>query len=288
MRFPTVASNLGREPVGLVPPGGDLIFSSSPVDVEDLAARRVYTGLSRDCAVKEASVRALARRAGVESDWVDAGGAPSAFARGLVRILAALGFPCSSDAELADSRHCLLDRAGSGRPPPLVTASADRAFRLRSAGTSDDIPAELVQEDGACRSITLRRHATLLSDLAFRMWDIIDALADREVQLAVAPQRCVSIADMAAGRRRWGMAVQLYSLARAGDGGIGDTTALRALVCSAARHGADAIALSPVHSLFAANGEHISPYAPSSRLFLNALYARSVRRPASRFACRPS
>ena len=97
--------------------------------------------------------------------------------------------------------------------------------------------------------------------------------ADRDVQIAVAPGRCVSIADVAGGRRRWGLAVQLYSLAREGDGGIGDTTALRGLLSSAARHGADAVAISPVHSLFAANGRHVSPYAPSNRLFLNPLYA---------------
>ena len=41
----------------------------------------------------------------------------------------------------------------------------------------------------------------------------------------------------------------------------------------AAREGADAIALSPTHSLFAADPTHYGPYSPSSRLFLNPLYA---------------
>src|SRR5262249_53131870 len=58
-----------------------------------------------------------------------------------------------------------------------------------------------------------------------------------------------------------------------GDGGIGDTGAVAALAEAAARLGADALALSPVHALFAADPSHYSPYAPSSRLFLNPLYA---------------
>ena len=36
---------------------------------------------------------------------------------------------------------------------------------------------------------------------------------------------------------------------------------------------ADAIALSPTHSLFAADPSHFGPYSPSSRLFLNPLFA---------------
>jgi 4-alpha-glucanotransferase len=225
--------------------------------------------------VKEASVRALARRAGLDSDWTDAAGRPQRVAlEALVRILGALGFPCSTTAEGRESRDRLLARECSARPPPLVTAASGRVFRMPLAGIVGDVAAELVQEDGVCRSLTLRRQGTSLvgPGIAAPGYHRL-RFADREVQLAVAPRRCLSIADVAGGRRRWGLAVQLYSLAREGDGGIGDTTALRGLLSSAARHGADAVALSPVHSLFAANGRHISPYAPSNRLFLNPLYA---------------
>jgi 4-alpha-glucanotransferase len=41
----------------------------------------------------------------------------------------------------------------------------------------------------------------------------------------------------------------------------------------AAREGADAVALSPIHSLFAADPSHYAPYSPASRLYLNPLYA---------------
>ncbi|MBW6135328.1 4-alpha-glucanotransferase, partial [Pseudomonas aeruginosa] len=47
----------------------------------------------------------------------------------------------------------------------------------------------------------------------------------------------------------------------------------RQLLRSAARHGADALAISPLHALAEANGHAYSPYSPSSRLFFNVLHA---------------
>nr|WP_255548442.1 4-alpha-glucanotransferase [Luteibacter sp. dw_328] len=102
-------------------------------------------------------------------------------------------------------------------------------------------------------------------------------LDEDEVTLAVAPPRTFGIADIAAARRPWGVAVQMSSLRRPGDGGIGDFTALEACAKAAAEKGADALAISPLHALFAAAPERYSPYAPSSRLFLNGLYVDPVR-----------
>src|SRR6202035_3564222 len=96
-------------------------------------------------------------------------------------------------------------------------------------------------------------------------------VADQSITLAVAPQTCFRLDDIVEEPRLWGLAVQLYGLRRQGDSGIGDTGAVRALASAAARYGADAIALSPVHALFAADAKHFSPYSPSSRLFLNPL-----------------
>ena len=101
-------------------------------------------------------------------------------------------------------------------------------------------------------------------------------LGDRALTLAVAPRRCVTVDDIAPNQRLWGLAVQLHGLRRAGDGGIGDTTALQALAASARQYGADAVALSPTHSLFPADPSRYGPYSPSSRLFLNPLLADPV------------
>ena len=54
--------------------------------------------------------------------------------------------------------------------------------------------------------------------------------------------------------------------------GIGDFRDLRELIRLAAPLGCGVIGLNPLHALMPANPAHISPYSPSSRLFLNVLY----------------
>jgi (1->4)-alpha-D-glucan 1-alpha-D-glucosylmutase len=72
--------------------------------------------------------------------------------------------------------------------------------------------------------------------------------------------------------RRWGLQVQLYGLRSARNWGMGDFTDLAEFVEGAARLGAAAVGLNPLHALFPAKPGHASPYSPSSRLFLNPLY----------------
>ena len=106
-------------------------------------------------------------------------------------------------------------------------------------------------------------------------------VAGREAVLAVAPRRGFTAADAAPGRRAWALAVQLYALRRTGDGGLGDFRALQDLVGPAARLGASAIAISPVHAQFSADPERFSPYSPSSRIQLNVLHAAIDLPPAA-------
>jgi 4-alpha-glucanotransferase len=85
-------------------------------------------------------------------------------------------------------------------------------------------------------------------------------------RIVVAPHRC----DIPETGRTWALTCQLYSLRT--PRGIGDFTALAELAEGAAREGAAAIGVNPLHALFPAEPRHISPYSPSSRLFLNPLY----------------
>jgi 4-alpha-glucanotransferase len=85
-------------------------------------------------------------------------------------------------------------------------------------------------------------------------------------RIIVAPARCHELA----AARVWALTCQLYSLRT--PRGIGDFTALAELAEGAARAGAAAIGVNPLHALFPAEPRHISPYSPSSRLFLNPLY----------------
>jgi 4-alpha-glucanotransferase len=72
--------------------------------------------------------------------------------------------------------------------------------------------------------------------------------------------------------RAWGLTCQLYGLRSQRNWGIGDFEDLAALAELAAGLGADFIGVSPLHALFLADPRRCSPYAPSSRLFLNPIY----------------
>ena len=73
-------------------------------------------------------------------------------------------------------------------------------------------------------------------------------------------------------QRVWGLAAQIYGLRSERNWGIGDFEDLARLAESAAERGADFIGVSPLHALFLADPARISPYSPSSRVFLNPLY----------------
>ena len=179
--------------------------------------------------MNEEAVLARARAVGVAVDWTDATGRPQRVrTESLRRLLEALD---GVDAPLG--------------VPPLVTARLGRPIAM--AGIDGNHPGELVLEDGEAKSVAIR-DGTLpgIRRLGYHRL----RFADREITLAVAPPRCVTLQDIGGGERMWGVAAQVYSLRRAGDGGIGDAGAVRDLAEAAARHGADAVALSPVHSLF--------------------------------------
>jgi len=94
------------------------------------------------------------------------------------------------------------------------------------------------------------------------------ARGKRRFTLAVAPARMKGRGEA----RGWGLSVQLYSLYRKADGGIGSYGALRDFTRGAAEAGASAVAVSPLHAQFSADPWRFSPYSPSSRLWMNALH----------------
>lgn len=72
--------------------------------------------------------------------------------------------------------------------------------------------------------------------------------------------------------RAWGFALNLYALRSSRNWGIGDFGDLRAFVRYAASAGADVVGINPLHALHVTEPEAASPYAPTSRYFLNPLY----------------
>lgn len=216
----------------------------------------------------------VARRAGIVVEWQDYAGKPHMVAAPVLRrVLGALGLPADTNRELSATRRLLTKRTRLADLPPLVTAVAGRPTRL-DVGGNEARPAELILEQGGMRPITLlpsrgRLRIAAVHEIGYHRLQV----EDREIVLAVAPPRCRSIEDMVPEARLWGLSAQLYGLTHNKDIGIGDLAGAAALAKSAGAKGADAIGLSPMHALYAADPNHFGPYAPSSRLFINPLHA---------------
>lgn len=219
-------------------------------------------------------VRDLARRAGIAVEWQDYAGRPKVVTAAVLRrVLAALGLPADSSREMSSSRRLLTKRSSLAGLPPLVTAVAGRPTRL-DVGGNEAQPAELVLEFGETRQVALlpargRLRIPAIAEIGYHRLRV----EDREIVLAVSPARCRSIEDVVPDARLWGLAAQLYGLPHPGDVGIGDLAGAADLARAAGSKGADAIALSPMHALYAADPSRFGPYSPSSRLFLNPLHA---------------
>ena len=92
-------------------------------------------------------------------------------------------------------------------------------------------------------------------------------------RLIVAPERCYIPDQLQQGMRWWGVALQLYSLRSHHNWGVGDFRDLGVVIDWAGKQlGAAVIGLNPLHALKNTKPYHISPYSPTSRLFLNDLY----------------
>ncbi|MEC4717530.1 4-alpha-glucanotransferase [Noviherbaspirillum sp. CPCC 100848] len=233
--------------------------------------------------MNDADIIALAKAAGLVQDWVAANGEPKTVAPEDMRaILEALDLPCGTAEQCAASREKLRQlEDGSNHLPPLVTGVVGQPVKLGHVAALAGGSYRIELEDGAQQSGHFGGDASGGLELpAIDRPGYHRLLAgDQETTLAIAPPRCFGVADALAavpGLRRdprlWGLGVQLYSLRRDGDGGIGDFGALAMLARKAARHGAAALAISPVHAMFSADVHRFSPYGPSSRLFLNALH----------------
>jgi 4-alpha-glucanotransferase len=204
----------------------------------------------------------LARAAGLLIDWEDFTGTKQRVSdAALIRILDALGLEAGSDSAIAGSLD-QLDREKRQAGASLVTADAGKAIRLPPH------QGKLILESGDSRDIPAADTLAIEEPGYHRLeWD------GGRLTIAVAPRRGYSVADAAPGRRIWGPAVQIPSLSDGRRESFGDFGALARFAAAAAKAGADALAISPVHALFPADATRFSPYAPSTRLFLNVLLA---------------
>jgi 4-alpha-glucanotransferase len=218
--------------------------------------------------MSDADLDRLARSAGIETSWRDVFGVEHHVAPPTVRaVLASLGYAAGNDSDVA---ACLNDVARTtAHLPKLVTAQAGHIIHLPAAATRYRLVVEDGRSfDGFAEPATAGCTIPPILEPGYHSL----TLGDHQTTIAVAPKTCFSVRQAVPSGRAWGVAVQLYALRRKGDAGVGDFGALAAFVRGAARHGVQAVAISPVHAQFSADPERFSPYAPSSRVALNVLH----------------
>lgn len=240
-----------------------------------------------DPAASSDALHRLADRLGVHRRYVSASGETCTVSDASLRLLCgALGFSAVTDAAV-DSALRGLEGAGE-RLDPVVVVRVDTDLRLRWPIDPDQL-AEPVDWD-----LTLEDGSGAIAGGAERLGEGPDAMIRLPLHgvptgyhaltisqgphrasttLIVAPERNWTPPEWQSdGRRDWSITTQLYALRSARNWGIGDFTDLRELARQAAPYGASSIGLNPLHALFPANPRHLSPYSPSSRVFLNPVY----------------
>lgn len=211
-------------------------------------------------------LRELARLLGIESSFTDFYGnvheVPESTLQALMR---AMGYEVKDDNDAARflrrfERPPALDNLyvlNSDAPQPIAYRSR-RALRwrltLESGEQRDGLGHDAIVFDGA---LPLGYHHL---DVNGKTANVIVAPAASYLPAAIADQKL------------WGIAAQLYSLRSNHNWGIGDFTDLRTLLRVASSAHAAAVAVNPLNELTLTNPTSSSPYSPTSRLHLNALY----------------
>ena len=257
-------------------------------------------------AADHAALRTLAHHAGIIPGYHDQSGNEWREASDGTRrlLLEAMGFDVSSAAATAQSlEHILADRAERPLDAVRVVKQSDPAHRVvrvaldrpqdepvrwqLSLATEEGETFDLegVAPHGAGYELTIELPSAL--PLGYHTLRVALETAHgpfaAEQLLVVVPDSCVRVETRLAGRRTWGLVVNLYTLKSARNWGIGDLGDLAALAEWAAGLGADFIGLNPLHAI-RNQGMDVSPYSPITRLFRNPAYIAMDAIPEMAFA----
>lgn len=226
----------------------------------------------------------LARAAGIALDWHDLAGMRHQVPETtLKKLLSALGLPADSQSEAQNSLTKLAETRDRRALPLAAHAREGEILEIAFSRLPKNL--EILDESNAARPIFPRenwRETRLACDGAQFVVEVarFDAppigryiLRDPEnpepsCALTVAPNHCYWPPDFAPASV---LSAQAYSLRRDGDDGIGDFSALAELAEKAGRAGYAALAINPLHMMFAQDRERASPYQPSDRRFLDPI-----------------
>ncbi len=245
---------------------------------------------------RDALIDRITGLVGVARGYVDAFGRPvESPVEARQAILSGFGLKTGTEAEARESLT-RVERLRNALVPALASIGTDRPAHipLRLESEVAAVAWRLLDEGGTTRegraepvagpdgpALPLPRLAPGYHRLA------VDAgSASAEATLIAAPARCWEPRDVAGGARCWGLAAQLYAFRSGENLGIGTYADAGKAAADAGALGASYLGLSPVHALFGADRGKISPYSPSSRLFLETLHIDPAAVPG--FAASPA
>jgi glycogen operon protein len=238
----------------------------------------------------------LARAAGIAATWDAVGGTMTIVGDDTKRaLLTSLHLPAATEREAADMLIQFADEHDRRPLPYALTVWADEPavvpLPLELGLTPRSLYLVLTLEGGETRDLTfaaadgILTPATAVDGRAYQLRRVTlpnlpigrHSLRRADApgfacRLTVAPRRGYLPARLADGGQAFGLSAQLYSMRGAADQGIGDFTVLADLATGAAREGASAVIVNPMHALFAADRGRASPYQPNDRRFLDPIY----------------
>ncbi|NNM74483.1 malto-oligosyltrehalose synthase [Enterovirga aerilata] len=218
----------------------------------------------------------LSELVGIPSRYTDAHGQPVEIEPERRRgILGHLGFPAGTDREAQDSL-ARIEAFRNAIVPKLVTLAPRRPADIRlRPNAGERVSWRLTDEAGHVREGRSAQGRMLHLPVLPEGYYELDVEAGGErarSTLIVAPERCWQPGWMRRGGRAWGLAAQVYSFRSGSNLGIGSYADIGEAASGAGPLGASFLGLSPVHALFSADRTKISPYSPSSRLFLETIH----------------
>jgi 4-alpha-glucanotransferase len=241
----------------------------------------------------------LVEERGIESNFIDAWGKPAVISeQSKIKLLKAMGYDTENESALAEQVQQEAEEQWLTPLNPVKVSKVDEHFSfvvrvaIEHAASKHKLVIGLENGDEQVVDfvpVDNQLQATVdISDIEFQQYlvttDLLLPLGYHALSLKrgnkklstgrqiTVPHRCFIPNEIQAGKKIWGLSVQLYCLRSEANWGVGDFSDLANLVEKAALQGADFIGLNPIHALYPSNPDACSPYGPSSRRWLNSLY----------------
>ena len=219
------------------------------------------------------ALNALARRFGVLEEFKDLSGVVRPTARETrLALLRANGLELDNDVMILETLSALTAADAARRYPREIIVERGVPKQL---GFGAGAEWRLALEGGAGTAPAGRdRDGIRLPALAVGVHSLFVETGEgsEEITVIAAPRSVPILPDVTGRNRLWGLNAALYGLRSERNLGVGDFGDLAQAARIFGSVGAGFMGINPVHALGWADHGVISPYSPSHRGFLNAMY----------------